>query len=45
MAEPLSLAEREFRLVMEYYRSDFDRAKLQTPVATRVLPSGQISYL
>jgi hypothetical protein len=33
------------RVTLEYYLAEFDREKLQAPVANRVLPLGEIRYL
>jgi CheY-specific phosphatase CheX len=41
----VSLTRGEVRLVLEYYLSDFDRSKLESPVATRILPRDEIRYL
>lgn len=41
----VTLTRGQIRLVLEYCLSDFDRTKLESPVATRVLPMDQISYL
>ncbi len=41
----VTLKRGETRVALEYYLAHFDRAKLQAPVATRVLRLGEIRYL
>ena len=41
----VTMTRREVRLVMEYYLSNLDRTKLESPVAARVLPLDKICYL
>jgi|GEM_PF-1415159 len=40
----VTLVNGEARVCLEYYLSDFDRDRLQSPVATRVLQLGEIRY-
>jgi CheY-specific phosphatase CheX/CheY-like chemotaxis protein len=41
----VTLTRGPTRLYLEYYLADFDRSKLQAPVATKVLRLGEIRYL
>lgn len=41
----VTLARGDLRVALEYYLSHFDRAKLQSPVTTKVLRLGEIRYL
>jgi CheY-specific phosphatase CheX/CheY-like chemotaxis protein len=41
----VTLKRGDARVALEYYLAHFDRAKLQAPVATRVLQLGEIRYL
>jgi CheY-specific phosphatase CheX len=41
----VTLARGSLRLALEYYLADFDRAKLDAPVTTKVLRLGEIRYL
>lgn len=41
----VTLARGTLRLSLEYYLADFDRAKLQAPINTKVLRLGEIRYL
>lgn len=40
----LTLADGATQVLVRYYLSDFDRGKLQLPVATRVLPLNQVNF-